>query len=123
MNLSFRVFAAVFVLSFASSVCAGNLQSQVVQVGIPLTITVSGSQFLTIQNFTQEGPATIRGSVSVMPSTGFGANPVLTATILDPNNTMSLEPINNVVIAGPTTVTVTAGDTNCFITYRKADDD
>ena len=47
---------------------------------------------------------------------------MLTATIVDTDPTLLLEPVNDVVIAGPSTVTVTGGDTNCFITYRKGQD-
>jgi hypothetical protein len=34
----------------------------------------------------------------------------------------ALEVVNDIVIAGPATVTVTPGDATCFITYRKIDD-
>jgi hypothetical protein len=47
---------------------------------------------------------------------------VLTATLADTNPIDLLEPVNEVIIAGPSTVTVTGGDTNCFITYRKGQD-
>jgi hypothetical protein len=114
---------SIYFLCAIGALSAGNFKSQVVQVGNPLTIDVSRDRFLVIRNFTQEGPATKRGSVSVMTST-FTAQEVITATILDPNTASpgSLEPINNVVIAGPATVTVNAGDTNCFITYRQSED-
>ena len=55
-----------------------------------------------------------------MVTTHTGTANVLTAAILDPSNTSSLEVINDVVIAGPADVTVTCGDgTDCFIAYRK----
>ena len=47
---------------------------------------------------------------------------MLTATIADPDPANLLEPVNNVVIAGPSTVTVTGGDTTGFITYRRGED-
>jgi hypothetical protein len=125
MNMSLRLLAAIFVLTLAGFIRAGDFVSQVVQGGAILTITVPGDRFLVIRNFTQEGPAeavTTRGSVSATDRTGLASNPVLIATILDPNNTTSLEPINDIVIAGPSMVTVTGGNTNCFISYRKGDD-
>jgi hypothetical protein len=125
MKTSFRLLAAVFVLIAINSVRATDFVSQILQAGTSLTITVPDDRFLLIQNFTQEGPAsavTIRGSVSVTDRTGFMTNDMFTATILDPTNTTPFEPINNAVIAGSSTVTVTAGDTNCLITYRKGED-
>jgi hypothetical protein len=124
MKTSFRLFAAVFVLSFASFVHAGDFVSQVVQAGATFTITVPGDRFLVIRNFTQEGPTgsiTTRGTVMATDSSGLTGT-VLTTTIVDTDPTLYLEPINNIVIAGPSTVTVTAGNTNCFITYRKGED-
>jgi hypothetical protein len=43
---------------------------------------------------------------------------VLTATIVDPA-AASAEPIKGITVQGPATVTVTRGDTDCFITYDK----
>jgi hypothetical protein len=127
MKTSLRLLVALFVIFFtlARFAAAGDFVSTVIQ-GSPTTpqmlqITVPADRFLVIRNFTQEGPATTRGFVSVTDSTGFMAKEVLTATILDPSNTTSLEPINDVVVGGPATVTVTGGDTNCLITYRKGE--
>lgn len=120
------LFVLVF-LSLNRFAFAGDFVSQVVQGSDPVatfTITVPGDRFLVIRNFTQEGPAeavTTRGFVSATDRTGLAAT-MLIATIVDPDNTTSLEPINNIVIAGPSTVTVTGGNTSCFITYRKGDD-
>jgi hypothetical protein len=47
---------------------------------------------------------------------------VLTATILQTTSSSTPEPINGVTIQGPATVTVTRGDTDCFITYNKRPD-
>ena len=124
MKTSLRVLVAVLILSATSFVRAGDFVSQVVQVGNPITITVPSDRFLVIRNFTQEGPTaavTTRGTVEAIDSTG-SHGMVLTTTILDPDPTLVLEPINNVVVAGPSTVTVTPGNTNCFITYRKGED-
>jgi len=44
---------------------------------------------------------------------------VLTATIVGPDTSTASEFIKGVTISGPSTVTVTRGDTDCFITYRK----
>lgn len=117
------LFTFVF-LTLTKFAIAGDFVSIVIQAGQnPLQVVVPADRFLVIRNFTQEPGATVRGFVSVMTST-FSANNVLTAALLDPNNTTpgSLEVINNIAIAGPATVTVTPGDTNCFITYRKGID-
>jgi hypothetical protein len=123
MNVSFRLLAAFFVFGFATVADAGDFVSTVVQANQSLpTITVPGDRFLVIRNFTQEAGETVRGSVSVTTN-GLTANNVLTATIVDPAAPQgTLEVINNIVIAGPATVTVNGGDTNCFITYRKGTD-
>jgi hypothetical protein len=124
MKTSLRFLAAAFVLSFAGFVCAGDFVSQVLQTGdMPITITVPGDRFLVIRNFTQQGPLAMgqmRGTVTVTST--FGPTQVMTATIVDPSNTTSLEPINNIVIGGPATVMVKPGDSTCFITYRKGED-
>ena len=124
MKTSVRVLAALFILASASFVHAGDFVSQVVQAGATFTITVPGDRFLVIRNFTQEGPTasiTVRGTVTAIDQTGLTGT-VLTATIVDTDPTLLLEPVNDVVISGPSTVTVTGGDTNCFITYRKGED-
>jgi hypothetical protein len=124
MKTSFRLLAVLFVLSFGSLASAGDFVSRVVQVGDTFTIDVPGNRFLVIRNFTQEGPfslATVRGTVKATDRSGLEAT-MLTATIADPDPANILEPVNNVVIAGPSTVTVTGGDTTCFITYRRGED-
>jgi hypothetical protein len=116
-----RVLPVLFFLLFTKFAVAGDFVSAVVPTGTTLPITVPADRFLVIRNFTQEG-GTNRGVVSVMTNT-FTANNVLTATIVDPMASPGmLEVINNVVIAGPATVTITPGDTTCFITYRKGTD-
>jgi hypothetical protein len=125
MKTSFRLLAVFVVLVFVGFIRAGDLQSQVIQTTGPITIDVPGNRFLTITNFTQEGPQTTSPSrgVVLVTTTTFTAKQVLTATLVDPTTAPgSLEPINNVKIAGPATVTVMPGDTNCFITYRKGQD-
>lgn len=123
MKTSLRLFAAVFVLIAVNFVRAGDFISQVVQAGASFTISVPGDRFLIIRNFTQElsTSTTVRGTVKATDRTGL-AGTVLTATLADTNPIDFLEPVNEVVIAGPSTVTVTGGDTNCFITYRKGQD-
>ena len=89
-----------------------------------LTDEIAGDRFLKIRNFTQQGTfsaITIRGQITAMDSTGLSGT-VLTATIADTDPLTQLEPVNEVVIAGPSTVTVTGGDTTCIITYRLGDD-
>ena len=124
MKTSFRLLAALFVFSVISFVHAGNFISQVVQAGDSFDIQVPGGHVLVIRNFTQEGTfnaITIRGQITARDKTGLTGT-VITATIADTDPTAVLEPVNEVVIAGPSTVTVTGGDTSCFITYRKAED-
>jgi hypothetical protein len=127
MKTSLRLLAAVFILSFVGFAQAGDFVSQIVQGNAPpfsFTIDVPGNRFLVIRNFTQEGTfstITIRGQITATDRTG-SAGTVITATIADTDPLALLEPVNEVVIAGPSTVTVTGGDTNCFITYRKGED-
>ena len=116
-----RVLPVLFIFVFAKFADAGDFVSAVVPTGTTLPITVPGDRVLVIRNFTQDGGVN-RGSVSVATST-FTADHVMTATIVDPMAMPgALEVINNVVIAGPATVTVTPGDATCFITYRKGTD-
>jgi len=126
MKTSFRLFAVVFVLIAVNFVRAGDFVSQVLQPSdSAITITVPGDRFLVIRNFTQEAvasdgtPAMKRGNVSV--TAPFTAT-VVTATIASTDPNVLLEPVNDVVVGGPATVTVTPGDTTCFITYRKGVD-
>jgi hypothetical protein len=132
MKTSSRLLAALFVFGFVSFLHAGNFVSQVVQGSVPpasFTIEVPGGHILVIRNFTQEGTATpgqmntitVRGTITARDKTGLTGT-VITATIADTDPGEILEPVNDVVIAGPSTVTVTGGDTNCFITYRKGED-
>lgn len=124
MKTSLRLFATVFVLIAVNFVRAGDFVSRVVQVGDMFTIAVPGNQFLVIRNFTQQGTfsaITIRGHITATDRNGFTGT-VITATIADTDPTALLEPVNDVVIAGPSTVTVTGGDTTCFLTYRKGQD-
>lgn len=124
MKTSSRLLAALFVFSFASFVHAGNFVSQVVQANATFDIQVPGGHILVIRNFTQEGTfsaITIRGQITATDRTG-STGTVITATIADTDPNALLEPVNDVVIAGPSTVTVTGGDTSCFITYRKAEE-
>ena len=118
----------LFVLVFCSLTKfapAGDFVSAVIQAGqtLPAPITVQPDRFLVIRNFSQESGATTRGYVTV-DTNGSGPVTVLTATILSANNTPALEPINDIVIAGPAVVNVTNPDStaNCFITYRKGTD-
>lgn len=123
MKTSFRLLAAVFVLGFATFVQAGDFVSRVVQVGDMFTIDVPGNKFLVIRNFTQEGPSvavTVRGMITATDRSGLKGT-VITATIAETDPLVLLEPVNDVVVAGPSTVTVTGGDTTCFITYRKGE--
>jgi hypothetical protein len=114
-----RFLVATLFCASAAFVIAADFKSKILQATERLTITVPADHFLKIQNFTQEAPATTRGFVTTT-SDGLTANAVLTAAIIDPMATPgSLEVINSVVIAGPANVTVTCGDSTCFVSYRK----
>lgn len=119
-----RLFAVLFVFSFVTLAHAGNWISQVVQVGDSFTIEVPDGHFLIIRNFTQEGTfssISTRGQITATDKNGFSGT-VITATIADTDPGTVLEPVNEVVVAGPSTVTVTGGDTSCFLTYRKGEE-
>jgi len=117
-----RFLPIPFVLVSAAIVTAGDFNSVVMQADAALpTINVPADRFLIIRNFTQEVGATNRGTVSVTAN-GSTAT-ALTASIVDPTASNSLEVINNIVVAGPAQVLVTCGDTtSCFISYRKGTD-
>jgi hypothetical protein len=125
-NMKSAILRVLFVLIFCTLTkfaAAGDFVSMVIQPSdTPLMITVPADRFLAVRNFTQQGPTasvTMRGYVSV--TSPFTAT-VLTTTIVDQTNMSALEPINDVVIAGPATVMVNPGDSTCFITYRKGTD-
>jgi hypothetical protein len=120
MKTSSRLLAALFVFGFAGFVHAGNFVSMVLQADQVLpTITVSGNHFLVIRNFTQEVGGNNRGFVSVTAN-GLTITNAFVASIEDPSTLVLNDPVNNFVVAGPATVTVTCGDTtSCFISYRK----
>jgi hypothetical protein len=101
---------------------AGDFQSVVLSATInpSVTITVPNGRFLAIRNFTQD-VGSIRGQVTATLQPSNLMATVLTASFL---NTVPVEVINNVVVAGPASVSVTCPDlaATCFITYRKGDD-
>lgn len=110
---------AVAVAAAANSLRAGEFHSVVITTS-PLTLNVNDEHSLRVLNFTQQG-GTERGLVTVTTSTGT-AN-ILAATIIDATASPTpapLEPINQVVIAGPAQVTVSpVANATLFITYRK----
>jgi hypothetical protein len=123
-----RVLPVLFFFVFAKFADAGDFQSVVVSTTTgnnPFPINVLTGHFLVIRNFTQVGgTGTPRGLVTATLLSG--TNPMvemLQAAFLDP--AMKPEVINNVVVAGPATVSVAcdpAVAAACFITYRKGDD-
>jgi len=122
MKTSFRLLAVTFVLSFATFASAGDFISTVLQSSQTLTITVNGDHALVIRNFTQEVGGLFRGVVSVTKN-GLTITNAFVASLEDPSSFSILDPINQFVVAGPASVTVTCGDTtSCFITYRKAEE-
>jgi hypothetical protein len=125
-----RVLPVLFFFVFAKFADAGDFVSAVIQPGTtPIPITVPANRFLVIRNFTQvsPGPPTSRGVVEVTSLNGvtiINAN-ILAAAIIDSTNPAPgvLEPINNVVVAGPASVSVTCDlASTCFVTYRKGED-
>ncbi|HWY52358.1 MAG TPA: hypothetical protein VNW72_12830 [Chthoniobacterales bacterium] len=116
----------LFVLIFctvAKFATADDFVSMVMQSGSTIgPINVPPDRFLVIRNFTQDGTATPRGSVSVTTS-GSTVTNAFTATVVDPMAMSgTLEVVNNFVVGGPATVTVSCPSTTCFITYRKGTD-
>ena len=124
MKNSLRLLAALFVFSFVSFAHAGNWISQVLQLGDAPTIDVPGGHFLIIRNFTQEftNSTNVRWKVKATDRKTGNTALVLTATLADIDPADYLEPVNEVVIAGPSTVLITDGDTTGFITYRKGEE-
>ncbi len=123
MKTSSRLLAVLFVFIFTGFIRAGDFVSTVLQADQVLpTITVSGNHFLLIRNFTQEVGGTNRGFVSVTAN-GLTITNAFVASLADPDTNSILDPVNEFVVAGPATVTVTCGDTtSCFISYRKGQD-
>jgi hypothetical protein len=116
-----RIFALV-VCGFAGTTFADEFNSLTFDfTHSPVPIRVHGNQFMVIRNFTQE-TGSMRGLVMVAKPNAMSGTPVsvLAASILD---MLTLEVINNVVIAGPADVTFTCGTGggNCFISYKKDD--
>jgi len=103
----------------ASPLRAGEFHSVVITTS-PLVLNVNDEHSLRIVNFTQQG-GTQRALVSVTTSGGTAG--VLGATIIDSTASPTpapLEPINQVVIAGPAQVTVSpVSGATLFITYRR----
>jgi hypothetical protein len=120
MKTSLRLLVVLFVFSSGGVVrAADNFVSMVLNANQVLSITVPENRFLKIRTFTQEAGGLSRGRVSVMANGSTNAF-AFVASIADPNSAHILDPVNDFVVAGPATVTVTCGDTtSCFITYRK----
>src|SRR5689334_16497694 len=107
MKASLRLLALTFALSFATFVHAGDFISTVLQANQTLTITVNGDHALVIRNFTQEIGATNRGFVSVTKN-NLTINTAFVACFADPTTVSGfLDPVNEFVVAGPASVTVT----------------
>ena len=113
-----RFFLLISVAGFAGSIFAGDFKSAIITTAA-LTIKVPDDQILHIRNFTQEGGSE-RGVVTVTINNQT-AN-VLNAAIID-NTTVPPEIINQIVIAGPATVTVPPiPGATLFISFRKEQD-
>jgi hypothetical protein len=112
-----RFFLLLSVAGFAGAIFAADFKSAIITTSA-LTISVPDGHILHIRNFTQEGGSE-RGVVTVTINNQT-AN-VLNAAIID--TTVPPEIINQIVIAGPATVTVQPilGAT-LFISFRKEQD-
>jgi hypothetical protein len=112
-----RLFLLLSVAGFAGAIFAADFKSAIITTSA-LTISVPDGHILHIRNFTQEGGSE-RGVVTVTINNQT-AN-VLNAAIID--TTVPPEIINQIVIAGPATVTVQPilGAT-LFISFRKEQD-
>lgn len=111
--------ALILSVVLAAGAIAGEFHSRII-TSSPLVLKVPEHHFLRIWTFTQDG-GTQRGVVAV--STNTETANVLTATLINSTasaTSSSLEPVNQVVIAGPVRITVApvAGAT-LFLTYRK----
>jgi hypothetical protein len=124
-----RFFLLLLVAGFAGSIFAADFKSVIITTSA-LTINVPDDHILHIRNFTQEG-GTERGVVTVKINNQT-AN-VLNAAIIDntavtspaatPSPTGPPEIINQIVIAGPATVTVPPiPGATLFISFRKEQD-
>jgi hypothetical protein len=118
-NPAARLFIGLGLAAATTVVLAGEFHSVII-TSSPLMLNINDEHSLRISNFTQEGGAQ-RGVVAV--TTSAGTTNVMAATVIDPSAVPSssvLEPINQIVIAGPAQVTVAAVDgAKLFITYRK----
>ncbi len=129
-----RVLPVLLLCTLTKFADAGDFKTVVIiggtsAVSLPQPIIVPEDRFLVIRNFTQEGTAaTSRGVVTVTELNNqpvpMNTGDILTAAIIDPTSSSGmLEVINNVVVAGPATVTATCpANATCFITYRKGTD-
>jgi hypothetical protein len=113
-----RFFVLLSVAGFAGAIFAGDFKSAIITTSA-LTIKVPDDQILHIRNFTQEG-GNERGVVTVTINNQ--TVNVLNAAIID-NTTVPPEIINQIVIAGPATVTVPPiPSATLFISFRKEQD-
>lgn len=120
------------------------MKSEIIAAGDSKSIEIPEGVFFKVRSFSQDG-GTERGVVSV--TIGSATTNVLTAAIIEtsvtapaptatvtPSPTASPSPtptptpvpsgstqevMNSVIIAGPATVTITAGDADAFVTYKK----
>jgi hypothetical protein len=112
-----RFFLLLSVAVFAGTIFAGDFKSAIITTSA-LTINVPEDQILHIRNFTQEG-GNERGVVTVTINNQ--TVNVLNAAIID--TTVPPEIINQIVIAGPATVTVPPiASATLFISFRKERD-
>ncbi|HWY41079.1 MAG TPA: hypothetical protein VNX27_09815 [Chthoniobacterales bacterium] len=121
MKRSIRLLATLFVFASASFIRADEFKSETILSTTTFgPIHVQGNQFMLIRNFTQDGAFSAdQGFVTVTKPPGTGTPViVLTAANLSPPTDV----INNVIIAGPADVMVMCGTPgNCFISYKKGD--
>lgn len=120
MNASSKmVLGAAAVAIATASLWAGDFHSEVI-TSSTLTVNINDGHFIKIWNFTQEGGSQ-RGVVAA--TTNSGTANVLSASVIDSTSapgSSTLEPVNQVVIAGPAQINVApVSGATLFITYRK----
>jgi hypothetical protein len=115
-------FALLLMISLGISASwsnAGELRSVIItDQSDPLVLNLPDQQFLRVSAFTQSGSGSQRGVVTV--SNANGTKDVLSASTIGANTSPAPEFIKDVVIAGPSTVTVNPiTGAKLFITYKK----
>ena len=124
-----KFFLLLSVAGFAGAIFAGDFKSAIITASA-LTINVPEDQILHIRNFTQEGgnergvvTVTINNQTANVLNAAIIDNTAVTSPAATPSSTVPPEIINQIVIAGPATVTVPPiPGATLFISFRKEQD-